>query len=595
MSKPQNVFSQFSLDKNILSAITELGYESATPVQEQGIPILLSGKDLLAQAQTGTGKTATFALPILSNLDLSLKAPQALIIAPTRELAIQVAEAFQSYAKHLKGFTVAPIYGGQDFGTQLRLIKRGAHVIVGTPGRLMDHLRRKSLPMDAVKTVVLDEADEMLKMGFVDDVEWILSQLTSPHQTALFSATMPSSILKISHRYLKDAVKVQIKAATNTVEAISQSYIMVANRNQKLEVLTRLLESEENQGVIIFTRTKTESAELAERLQARGYRAAALNGDMSQNSREKTITRLKNNLLDIVVATDVAARGIDVERITHVINYDIPHDVDSYIHRIGRTGRAGRDGRAILFVTPREQRLLRDIEHHIKKSISRMEPPSLKSIQEKQVVQLGDKIVTAIREQSEQLQPYFDQIKKIAQDHHCNEKQIAAALLYFAGHPTGIDEDKQEIAEFTQSDRDERGSQHRKAPFRKNAFGKPRKNKRFGEFRHEKKFHDAERAHKTQPDDFRSHKKFKTDSERDDNKRSSDFRSHKKSNAGSERDYGKRSDEFPSHKKFKTDSERDYSKRSDDFRPHKKSNADSERDRGDRHFHGKKKQWQRKK
>lgn len=486
MSKHQNPFSLFSLDKNVVSAVVDLGYESLTPIQEQGIPVLLAGKDLLAQAQTGTGKTATFALPILSKIDLSIKAPQALIIAPTRELAIQVAEAFQSYAKYLKGFTVAPIYGGQDFGVQLRLIKRGAHVIVGTPGRLMDHLRRRQLPVDSINTVVLDEADEMLKMGFVDDVEWILSQLTGPHQTALFSATVPASIQKISHRYLKDAVKIHIKAQTNTVEAIAQSYIAVANKTQKLEVLTRLLESEENQGVIIFTRTKTESAELAEKLAARGYRAAALNGDMSQSSREKTITRLKNNVLDIVVATDVAARGIDVERITHVINYDIPYDVDSYIHRIGRTGRAGREGRAILFVTPREQRLLRDIEHHIRKTIQRMEPPSLKKIQEKQTARLGEKIIALIHEQGDQLKPYNEQIKQLTHDYHFSEKQIAAALMYLSGQSLMSTEVVQESDNtFDQKQWKQRDGKTRSsdADFSRNTFKKSRKNKRFGAFR----------------------------------------------------------------------------------------------------------------
>ncbi|PJB10418.1 MAG: DEAD/DEAH box helicase, partial [Gammaproteobacteria bacterium CG_4_9_14_3_um_filter_38_9] len=256
-----NSFAHFGLDKNILSALSDLGYERATPIQEQGIPILLKGEDLLAQAQTGTGKTATFALPILSQLDHTLKAPQALILAPTRELAIQVAEALQSYAKHLRGFLVTPIYGGQDFGTQLRSLKRGSQVIVGTPGRLMDHMRRKTLPLDALKMVVLDEADEMLKMGFAEDVEWILGQLTKPHQTALFSATLPASIQKIAQKYLKNAKKIQIKSSTNTVEAIEQSYISVSNRNQKLDVLTRILEVEDNQGVIIFTRTKTESTE----------------------------------------------------------------------------------------------------------------------------------------------------------------------------------------------------------------------------------------------------------------------------------------------------------------------------------------------
>jgi len=430
MTSTKNPFAHFGLEKSILSAISDLGYESATPVQEQGIPILLNGEDLLAQAQTGTGKTATFALPILSSLDFTVRTPQAMIIVPTRELAIQVAEAFQGYAKHVKGFLVAPIYGGQDFGIQLRSIKRGAQVIVGTPGRLMDHLRRKTLPLDALKTVVLDEADEMLKMGFVDDVEWILGQIEHPHQTALFSATLPASIQKIAQRYLKDAKKIQIKANVDAVETIEQCYVTVSNRNQKLDVLTRLLEVEENQAVIIFTRTKNESTELAERLQARGYGAAALNGDMSQAAREKTINRLKKGDLDILIATDVAARGIDVERVTHVINYDIPYDVESYVHRIGRTGRAGRSGKAILFVTPREMRLFNDIERYTKKPIKRIEPPSLKVIREKRVAQLNEKIMAAIREKEKQIAPYIEIVMGLAEKESCTAQDIAAALMF---------------------------------------------------------------------------------------------------------------------------------------------------------------------
>ncbi|OGT41706.1 MAG: hypothetical protein A3F13_03005 [Gammaproteobacteria bacterium RIFCSPHIGHO2_12_FULL_40_19] len=432
MSLTKNAFAHFGLEKSILSALSDLGYERATPIQEQGIPILLNGEDLLAQAQTGTGKTATFALPILSRLDHAVRAPQALILVPTRELAIQVAEAFQSYAKQMKGFSVTPIYGGQDFNTQLRSLKRGSQVIVGTPGRLMDHMRRKTLPLNALKAVVLDEADEMLKMGFAEDVEWILGQLNAPHQTALFSATLSPSIQKIAQRYLKDAKKIQIKSQTNTVEAIEQCYVSVSNRNQKLDVLTRLLEVEENQAVIIFTRTKTESTELAERLQARGHSAAALNGDMSQGAREKTINRLKKGELDILIATDVAARGIDVDRISHVINYDIPYDVDAYVHRIGRTGRAGRAGKAILFVTPREMRLFSDIERHINKSIKRIEPPSLKVIREKRTAQLSEKVLTVIREKGKQLAPYVEIVMALTEQHALAAKDLAAALMFLS-------------------------------------------------------------------------------------------------------------------------------------------------------------------
>ncbi|MCP4473982.1 MAG: DEAD/DEAH box helicase [Gammaproteobacteria bacterium] len=421
-------FSNLGLNAHLLSALAELGYEAPTPIQEQSIPVLMEGSDLLAQAQTGTGKTAAFALPVLSHLNIARKKPQALIITPTRELAIQVAEAFQSYAKHLKGFHVTPIYGGQDYQTQLRALKRGAHIIVGTPGRTMDHLRRGTLSLDALKTIVLDEADEMLKMGFIGDIEWILEQIPHSHQTALFSATIPLSIQKIAKRYLKEAKKIHIQPKKSSVDAIEQFYMCVA-RNQKLDALTRFLEVEEIQAAIIFTRTKNCSSELAEKLQARGYEASALNGDMNQSLRKKAIERIKSGSLDIIVATDVAARGIDVERISHVINFDIPHDTESYIHRIGRTGRAGRKGKALLFITPREYRLLNDIKRSIDSSIKKVEPPSLKEMNEKRSKQLAEKVIGVIKK-SKKLAPYREIVESIIAQDDCSAKDIAAALAY---------------------------------------------------------------------------------------------------------------------------------------------------------------------
>jgi ATP-dependent RNA helicase DeaD len=421
-------FSELKLETKILSALDKLGYETPTPVQAESIPALMTGRDLSVQAQTGTGKTAAFALPILSRLDLSKKEPQALVIAPTRELAIQVAEAFQSYARDLKGFHVAPIYGGQDYQIQLRALKRGTHVIVGTPGRVMDHLRRGTLAVSALKTVVLDEADEMLKMGFIDDVEWILEQIPHEHQTGLFSATMPPSILKIAKRYLKDPAKIQIKTKHATVDTIEQVYIRVA-RDKKMDVLTRFLEVEDVKAGIIFTRTKVLAGELAEKLQARGHAAAALHGDMSQSMREKVLTRIKKGSLDLIVATDVAARGIDVERVSHVINYDIPYDAESYIHRIGRTGRAGRQGKALLLITPREQRLLRDIERVTNKTIEQIEPPSIKEMNELRVKQMGEQIVSVIQK-SKKLGPYHEMVEDIIAQYDCAPQDIAAAVAY---------------------------------------------------------------------------------------------------------------------------------------------------------------------
>lgn len=433
-------FSQFGLLESLPKTLADLGYESPTPIQARSIPVLMEGHDLLAQAQTGTGKTAAFALPLLCQVDVSIQAPQAIVIAPTRELAIQVAEAFQSYAKHIKGFHVLPIYGGQDYGVQLRALKRGAHVIVGTPGRVMDHLRRGTLETDQLKMVVLDEADEMLKMGFIDDVEWILEQIPNEHQTALFSATMPASIQKIAKRYLKNAEKISIKPTETTVDKIDQSYTIVPYHN-KLDVLTRFLEVEETEATIIFARTKNVTEELAEKLQARGYAAAALNGDMKQLHRKRVIDQIKQGSLDIVVATDVAARGIDIDRITHVINFDISHDTESYIHRIGRTGRAGRKGKAILFVTPRERRMLRDIERAVKKPIKEIEPPSLKEMTEIRTKQLATKVIGVITK-SKSLKPYRELVAQIMEENECAADDIAAALAYLMqqSKPLTVDE-----------------------------------------------------------------------------------------------------------------------------------------------------------
>ncbi len=460
MSSETVSFEELGLPKFLLSSLNELGYEVPTPIQQRSIPILMQGEDLLAQAQTGTGKTAAFALPILAHLDLAIKKPQALVIAPTRELAIQVAEAFQSYAKHMKGFHVAPIYGGQDYRTQLRALKRGSHVIVGTPGRVMDHIERGSLRLDAITSVVLDEADEMLKMGFIDDIEWILEKVPSEHRTGLFSATLPASIQKIAKRYLKNAQKIQIAPAKNTVAAIEQFYACIPG-NQKLDMLTRFLEVEDIQAAIIFARTKTSSAELAEKLQARGYAAAALNGDMKQSLREKVIGRIKKGELDIIVATDVAARGIDVERISHVINYDMAHDVESYIHRIGRTGRAGRTGKAVLFITPREQRLLRDIERHTKIELKKLAPPSREEMREKRNRDLTEKVVGVISK-SKKLGPYRDMIKAIIEQEECEPSDIAAALAYLLqqGNPLPSDEIRS-----VKPDRERSRSRDRKGSF----------------------------------------------------------------------------------------------------------------------------------
>ncbi len=361
MSESSITFSDLNLNASILKALKDEGYESPSPIQAECIPLLLDGSDVLGMAQTGTGKTAAFALPLLERLDLGLAKPQLLVLTPTRELAVQVAEAFQAYARHMKKFHVLPIYGGQNYSLQLKQLRRGPQVIVGTPGRILDHISRKTLDLSGLKALVLDEADEMLRMGFIDDVETIMAETPDDRQTALFSATMPEQIRRITKRYMHSPKEVKIAAKTSTVENIEQVYWTVAGTN-KIEALSRILETEEYDGVIVFARTKTATVELAEKLEARGYAASALNGDMNQTLRERTVNRLKTGKLDILIATDVAARGLDVNRIELVINYDIPYDTEAYVHRIGRTGRAGRKGKAILFVAHRERRLLFAIE-----------------------------------------------------------------------------------------------------------------------------------------------------------------------------------------------------------------------------------------
>jgi ATP-dependent RNA helicase DeaD len=422
-------FADFKLIPEVLAAVRDVGYETPTPIQIPTIPHLLAGRDVVGQAQTGTGKTAAFALPLLSRLDLKRPDPQILVLTPTRELAIQVAEAFQSYASHLRGFQVLPVYGGQDYSVQLRQLKRGVHVIVGTPGRLMDHMRRGTLKLGGLSTVVLDEADEMLRMGFIEDVEWILSQTPPTRQVALFSATMPAAIRRIAQQYLRDPAEITIKLRTTTAETIHQRYWIVTGVH-KLDALTRLLETEPFDGMLVFVRTRIAAVELAERLQARGYATSALNGDMPQKQREQTISRLKAGKLDILVATDVAARGLDVERISHVINFDIPNDTEAYVHRIGRTGRAGRSGEAILFVAPRERHLLRAIEKATRQQIEPMELPSAETVNDKRIAKFTQRITDTLA--TRDLDFFRDVIVRYQQQHDADPIDIAAALAQLA-------------------------------------------------------------------------------------------------------------------------------------------------------------------
>lgn len=448
-------FTDLALAPPLLKVLTEIGYETPSPIQAASIPHLLEGVDLIGQAQTGTGKTAAFALPLLSQIDTKLKKPQLLVLAPTRELAIQVSEAFQVYARHMKGFHVLPIYGGQSMGSQLRQLSRGVHVVVGTPGRVMDHLRRGTLKLDNLTSLVLDEADEMLKMGFIDDVEWILEQTPETRQIALFSATMPKEIRRIAQKYLNKPTEIKIKSKTSTVEAITQVYWQVTGMH-KLDALTRILEVEEMDAMIIFVRTKNATVELAERLEARGYSSAAINGDMNQAQREKAIDRLKKNTLDILVATDVAARGLDVPRISHVVNYDIPYDTESYVHRIGRTGRAGRTGKAILFVAPREKRMLASIEKATKQPIKPLQMPTREDIVDKRIEAFKQQIADTI--ESEDL-PFFEELVESYQnEHNSSMAEIAAALAFLAQKSRPLHVKEMKVKQERHSDRGERGS-----------------------------------------------------------------------------------------------------------------------------------------
>jgi ATP-dependent RNA helicase DeaD len=424
-------FAEFGLSESLVQAVQEVGYETPTPIQRQTIPLLLAGQDLIGQAQTGTGKTAAFALPILARLDLNQRAVQALVLTPTRELAIQVSEAMHTYARHLGRVQIIPIYGGDSIQKQIGRLRSGAHVVVGTPGRIMDHLRRGTLDLQALKMVVLDEADEMLRMGFQEDVEWILAQAPSERQTALFSATMPAEVRRIADRYLRDPVDVAIHHKTLTVPTVEQNFIRVPER-QKLDVLTRLLEIEGAPGeaILIFARTKVGAAELAEKLQARGYTAESMHGDMSQAQRESVIRRMRSGQVELVVATDVAARGLDVEHIGRVINFDIPYDPEAYVHRIGRTARAGRSGKAILFITPREERMMREIERYTGQRLAPMKIPSPADVAARRMALFKELILRTLAE--EDLAVYVTLIEDLVEASGRDPVEIAAAAARLA-------------------------------------------------------------------------------------------------------------------------------------------------------------------
>ncbi|MDP7553000.1 MAG: DEAD/DEAH box helicase [Candidatus Thioglobus sp.] len=422
-------FKSFGLSDNILKVLDEIGYESPSAIQEQCITHLLDGHDVIGQAQTGTGKTAAFTLPLLDRIDLNNNQVQLLVLTPTRELAIQVSEAIQTYARHLKGFHVLPIYGGQSYDVQLKPLKRGVHAVVGTPGRVMDHLKKGTLKLSSLKTLVLDEADEMLRMGFIDDVKWVMKKLPKKRQIALFSATMPDTIRRVAETFLNKPKIIKIKTKTATAKTISQSYWLVGGLH-KLDALTRILEIELFDGLIIFVRTKTATIDLAEKLSARGFAAEPINGDIAQNQRERIITQLKQGKIDILIATDVAARGLDVGRISHVVNYDIPQDPESYVHRIGRTGRAGRQGKAILFVAPREKRILRTIEKITRQPIEPMQLPSAKIINEQRVKNFKERIANTLSNQD--LSVFEELVLSYQKENEVDVIKMASALALMA-------------------------------------------------------------------------------------------------------------------------------------------------------------------
>lgn len=460
-------FRDLNLPAPLLAALESVGYETPSPIQRQAIPVLLEGSDLLGHAPTGTGKTAAFALPLIARVDVKRAEVQIMVLTPTRELALQVAEAFQTYAAKIKGFHVLPIYGGQDYGPQLQRLRRGVHAVVGTPGRIRDHLQRGTLKLNGLQALVLDEADEMLRMGFVDEVEWILQQTPKERQVALFSATMPKAVQSIARRYMRDPQEISIKAKTATAETIRQRYWLVSGV-RKLEALTRILEFEPIDGVLIFVRTKSATAELADRLEARGYSAAAMNGDMAQKAREQTVERLKKGTLDVLVATDVAARGLDVNRISHVINFDIPYDAEAYIHRIGRTGRAGRKGEAILFVAPRERRMLGVIERATRQKIEALQLPTTETVNNKRIADFKQKISDTLA--SGELAFMQNLVEQYQQEQNVPALDIAAALAQIAigDSPLLLKKDRKSQADKNESERGTRGLEPRAQRSRSN-------------------------------------------------------------------------------------------------------------------------------
>jgi ATP-dependent RNA helicase DeaD len=422
---PATTFADLQIHPSVLRAIGDVGYESPSAIQAATIPAMMAGSDVVGLAQTGTGKTAAFAIPILSKIDTASTTTQALVLAPTRELALQVAEAIGRYGAHLPRLNVLPIYGGQSYNVQLAGLRRGAQVVVGTPGRVIDHLERGTLDLSHIDYLVLDEADEMLAMGFAEDVERILADTPEYKQVALFSATMPAAIRAITSKYLHDPVEVTVESKTTTAENISQRYIEVAGP-RKMDALTRVLEVEPFEAMIVFVRTKQATEEVAERLRARGFSAAAINGDIPQVQRERTIAALKDGGIDILVATDVAARGLDVERISHVLNYDIPHDTESYVHRVGRTGRAGRSGAALLFVSPRERHLLRAIEKATRKKLTEAELPTVEDVNAQRVAKFRDSITDSLNAPGVEL--FRGLVQDYQREHDVPMADIAAAL-----------------------------------------------------------------------------------------------------------------------------------------------------------------------
>ena len=454
-------FIDLGLTEEILNALNDLGFTKPSPIQSECIPLLLSGEDVLGMAQTGSGKTAAFSIPFLMKVDPALKAPQVLVLAPTRELAIQVAEACTDYAKYMKGVKVVALYGGQRYDVQLRALKQGPQIVVGTPGRLLDHLNRKTLDLSNLQGLVLDEADEMLRMGFIDDVESIMAAIPDDHQTALFSATMPAPIRRITKRFMHHPQEVQIKSTNQTAPDIDQSYWLVRGV-RKNEALIRFLEAEDFDAAIIFVRTKSATLEVADVLEQHGYNSAALNGDMTQQLREQTLDRLRNGRLDILIATDVAARGLDVERISLVINYDITLDSESYVHRIGRTGRAGRAGRAVLFVDSRERRLLRNIEQTIKKSIPEVQLPNKELLEQRRLAKFSQRVAQEI--EAADLDNYREILPKLLQSDQNDMETLAAALLKLAQgeRPLILPPDPEFKPSRTERDRYERGERRLK-------------------------------------------------------------------------------------------------------------------------------------